>query len=409
LGSSGTLVYASRNHRRFASPPIFCPFPPHAHYTPAPTSAPSSTAAAIEVLVTFIALALPAHHHNAALPMAAQTPKATPGKKKAADAGANEELQAVLETVVDLQDETSALRADLTDARRRCKSLEKANQWLVSSRCECVALRIQRWAARERDGGGERRSRNTPPAASLPDVEAAGLRNELVRSVVGRGQALEAENEGLRLQVARLEKDLVMGAAALDALRAKVIRLGARQKAQSAGLRGAGADSPELQAVTEMAGGEEGVGVEAVGNEQGRKGKEVGEKGEVAEGVRMELEMARRELGEAVAGMERERAEWQEKERVSVTVREEERAGWEREREEGAKQMRELQEIVARLRAEVEVEQERAGVAVEKAREEGKQEEREEARKAQEACELAVEHALQVCMKHTVFACAYAN
>ena len=140
--------------------------------------------------------------------------------------------------------------------------------------------------------------------------------------------------------------------------------------------------------MTEMAGGEEGEGIDGLGCEQGRERKEMGE---AEERVRRELEMARRELEEAVAGMEQERAEWGEKERVSVKARAEERAGWEGERKDGERRMRELQDTVARLGVEVEVERKRAGVAVEKAKEEGKQEEREKAAEALEAGGRAAE------------------
>jgi hypothetical protein len=127
--------------------------------------------------------------------------------------------------VLELQGETTVLRTELAEARRRCKSLEKANQWLVSSRCECVAARISRWACQERrqdgrDGRGAPSIGGAAPCGA-PEIETS-VASELMRSLTAREQALEADNESLRLQVRQLERDLAEGSSALDELRTKV-------------------------------------------------------------------------------------------------------------------------------------------------------------------------------------------
>ena len=138
------------------------------------------TPCALEILVTFISISLPPLLRN-------HFPEPS------------------LSSVIELQNETQMLRGDLRDARRRSKSLEKANQWLVSSKCECVAMRISRWAAHERHlrAHGTASTEASESAGAPQDVSAsahafaspypsieAGVGSELMRSLTGTNTPL---------------------------------------------------------------------------------------------------------------------------------------------------------------------------------------------------------------------------
>jgi hypothetical protein len=139
-------------------------------------------ASVLEMFMTLIALWLPFLLQSAP---PAITPTATPLKvalptpSRALDTHEHE-LQVVLDTVLELQSETLALRTELAEARQRCKSLEKANQWLVAARCECVATRISRWAWHERHEN----------ARNGNDVIEASVASQLMRALTARELAL---------------------------------------------------------------------------------------------------------------------------------------------------------------------------------------------------------------------------
>ena len=141
-----------------------------------------SPASVLEMFMTFIALWLPLLLQSAP---PAITPTATPLKvmvstpSRALDTHEHE-LQAVLDTVLELQSETQALRTELAEARQRCRSLEKANQWLVASRCECVATRISRWGWHE----------HHEDVRNGNDVVEASVASQLMRSLTAREKAL---------------------------------------------------------------------------------------------------------------------------------------------------------------------------------------------------------------------------
>ena len=105
-----------------------------------------------------------------------------------------QELQAVLETVVEqknqlvmqrqqLEEEKSAraeLQAKLAAAKKHTSTLEKTNQFLVGSRCECIPLRVARWASAAQAGSG----------SDAVDVHST-LASQLTRSLHARESALE--------------------------------------------------------------------------------------------------------------------------------------------------------------------------------------------------------------------------
>lgn len=104
------------------------------------------------------------------------------------------ELQAVLDTVVEqenqlvmqrqqLEEEKNAraeLQAKLAAAKKHTSTLEKTNQFLVGSRCECIPLRVARWASAAQAGSG----------SDAVDFHST-LASQLTRSLHARESALE--------------------------------------------------------------------------------------------------------------------------------------------------------------------------------------------------------------------------